>query len=181
MQNFSFTASHPSAERVFYELAAGHFNKEGIKETMDYISQLNEQKEILDNLFDKKEIFNKRYRKGGWRGKEVLIHIKDSETVHYDRLRRIISENNPILWFFEQDLWQKNLNYMKQDIALAKRIFMLTRESIIEAVEMHLEKFGTKDGVHSRRGIMSMKEQVEDIIWHTGHHIKQLEKITPTA
>ena len=76
--------------------------------------------------------------------KEVLIHIKDSETVTYDRLRRIISEENPILWFFEQGLWQKNLNYMKQDILLAKQVFNITRNSIIEAIEMHLKKFSTK-------------------------------------
>ena len=71
---------------------------------MTYISRLNEQKEIMEKLFNHKEIYTKRYKKGGWTGKDVLIHIKDSETVSYDRLRRIISEENPILWFFEQDL-----------------------------------------------------------------------------
>ena len=139
---------------------------------MKYISKLKEQKEILDALFDKKEIYNKRYRKGGWTGKEVLIHIKDSETVSYDRLRRTISEDSPVLWFFEQDLWQKNLNYMKQDITLAKKVFMLTRDSFFEAVEMHFEKFANKKGVHSRRGLMSMKEQIEFHIWHIDKHIK---------
>ncbi len=144
---------------------------------MKYISQLNKQKEILKDLFDKKDIYNKRYRKGGWTGKDVLIHIKDSETVAYDRLRRVISEDNPILWFFEQDLWQKNLNYMKQDITLAKKVFMITRESIIEAIEMHMKKFAKKEGVHTRRGIMNMKQSVEFLIWHTDKHIKQIKKI----
>jgi hypothetical protein len=144
---------------------------------MKYISTLNKQKEILDDLFDKKDIYNGRYRKGGWTGKEVLIHLKDSETVTYDRLKRIISENDPILLFFEQDLWQKNLNYMNQDIQLAKRVFMTTRESIIEAIEMHLKKFAKKTGVHSRRGLTSMKQLLEFLIWHTDHHIKHLKKI----
>jgi hypothetical protein len=148
---------------------------------MKYISQLNKQKEILNDFFDKKEIYNKRYRKGGWTGKEVLIHIKDAETVAYDRLRRIISEDNPILWFFEQDLWQKNLNYMKQDMSLSKQVFNITRESIIETVEMHFKKFADKEGVHSRRGVMSMKQLVEFLIWHTDNHIKQLKKIKPTG
>jgi len=148
---------------------------------MEYITRLNEQKKILNNFFDKKDIYNKRYRKGGWTGKEVLIHIKDSETVAYDRLRRIISENNPVLWFFEQDLWQKKLNYMKQDISLAKQVFNITRESIIEDIEMHLKKFATKKGVHSRRGVMSMKQQIEFHIWHTDKHIKHLKKIKPAA
>ena len=144
---------------------------------MKYISQLNKQKEILNALFDKKEIYNKRYREGGWTGKEVLIHIKDSESVLYDRLRRIISEDHPILWFFEQDLWQKNLEYAEQDILRAKKLFMITRESIIEAIEMHLKKFGNKEGVHSRRGVMTMKQLVEFLIFHTGKHINQLKKI----
>lgn len=147
---------------------------------MNYISQLNKQKKILNTLFDKKEIYNKRYRKGGWTGKEVLIHIKDSETVSYDRLRRIISEDNPILWFFEQDKWQKNLNYKNQDIELAKKLFLITRESLIEAVDMHLKKYKSKAGVHSRRGITTMKQLIEFIIWHTDHHIKHIKKIKLT-
>ena len=151
------------------------------KENMKYIFRLNEQKEILNNFFDKKNIYNKRYRKGGWTGKEVLIHIKDTETVAYDRLRRIISEENPILWFFEQDLWQENLNYMKQDIALAKQVFTITRESIVEVVDMHLKKFASKKGVHSRRGVMNMQQLIEFLIWHTDKHIKHLKKIKPAA
>jgi hypothetical protein len=148
---------------------------------MKYISQLNKQKDILNDFFDKKNIYNKKYRKGGWTGKEVLIHIKDAETVAYDRLRRIISEDNPILWFFEQDLWQKNLNYMKQDISLSKQVFNITRESIVEAIEMHFKKFADKEGVHSRRGVMSMRQLVEFLIWHTDNHIKQLKKIKPAG
>jgi hypothetical protein len=146
---------------------------------MNYIAQLNEQKKILNDLFDKKSIYNKRYRKGGWTGKEVLIHIKDAETVAYDRIRRIISEDNPVLWFFEQDLWQKKLNYMKQDILLAKQVFNVTRESIVEVVEMHLKKYAEKEGVHSRRGLMNLKQLIEFLIWHTNHHIEQIMKIKP--
>jgi hypothetical protein len=148
---------------------------------MKYISRLNEQKEILNDFFDKNDIYHNRYRKGGWTGKEVLIHIKDAETVAYDRLRRIISEENPILWFFEQDLWQKNLNYMKQDISLSKQVFNITRESIVEAIEMHYKKFAMKKGVHSRRGVMSMKQLIEFLIWHTDKHIKHLKKIKSAA
>jgi len=144
---------------------------------MNYITQLNKQKELLNTLFDKKEIYNKKYRKDGWTGKEVLVHIKDSETVAYDRLRRTISENNPILWFFEQDQWQKNLSYMDQNIELAKKLFLLTRESIIELIRMHLKKYKSKAGVHSRRGIITMKQLVEFLIWHTEKHIKHLKRI----
>jgi len=144
---------------------------------MNYISELNKQKETLNGLFDKKDIFKKRYRKGGWTGKEVLIHIKDAETVAYDRIRRIVSENNPVLWFFEQDLWQKKLNYMKQDISLAKQVFNITRDSIVETVEMHLKKYAEKEAVHSRRGLINMKQLVEFLIWHTDHHINQIMKI----
>jgi hypothetical protein len=88
------------------------------KELIKYISQLIEQKEILNDFFDKKDIYYNRYRKGGWIGKEILIHIKDAETVAYDRLRKIISEENLILWFFEQDLWQKNLTYLTRIMIL---------------------------------------------------------------
>jgi hypothetical protein len=144
---------------------------------MNYIKQLNEQKEILNDLFDTKEIHSKRYRKGGWTGKEVLMHVKDSETVFYDRIRRIIAEDLPILWYFEQDKWAINLNYKKQNLLLAKLVFMLTRESVIETVAMHLKAHASKTGIHSRRGLMNLKQSVEFLLWHTDKHIKQLKKI----
>jgi hypothetical protein len=144
---------------------------------VEYISNLIKQKEIVGKLFGKKEIYKGRYREGGWTGKEVLLHIKDAETVAYDRLRRVISEENPILWYFEEDNWQRNLNYMAQDINLAKKIFISTRESIAELVSMHMKKSSSRKGIHSRRGIMTMKELVEFLIWHTDHHIKHLMKI----
>jgi hypothetical protein len=144
---------------------------------MNYVSELNKQKKVVSDYFDKKEIYKKRYRKGGWTGKEVLLHIKDSETVAYDRMRRIISEEKPILWYFEQDMWQKKLDYMKQDITLAKNLFLLTRESIVEAVEMHLQKYAKKEGIHSRRGIMSLAEQIEFLLWHADKHVKHLKRI----
>jgi hypothetical protein len=144
---------------------------------MKYIAELKKQQRILNELFENKEIYTKRYRKGGWTGKEVLIHIKDSETVSYDRLRRIIAEEKPMLWFFEQALWQKNLHYMKQDIALAKNVFMTTRDSFIETVEMHLAKNAEKEGIHSRRGLMSMARLIEHHLWHIELHINHLKKI----
>ena len=148
---------------------------------MKYISQLVMQKELVSKFFDNTEIHQRKYREGGWTGKEVLLHLKDAETVSYDRLRRIISEENPILWYFEEDRWQKNLNYMEQDIDLAKNLFRLTRDSIIEIVKMHLKESGTRKGVHSRCGVMTMKEVVEFLIWHTDHHINHLNKIKPPA
>ncbi len=144
---------------------------------MKYIAKLKAQKEILDVLFDRKEIYSKRYRKGGWTGKEVLIHLKDAETVSYDRLRRTISESNPLLWYFEEDNWQKKLEYMKHDISLAKNLFMFTRDANIELIEMHLEKYGSREAVHSRYGLMDMKELIERMIKHTDNHIGQLEQM----
>jgi hypothetical protein len=148
---------------------------------MNYIARLNKQKRILNDLFDKKEIHNKRYRTEGWTGKEVLIHIKDSETVFYDRLRRIISEQVPILWYFEQDRWAKHLHYKKQDVLLAKQVFMVTRESVIEVIDMHLKTSAEKQGIHSRRGLMNMKQHIEFLLWHTEKHIEHLKKIKITA
>lgn len=142
---------------------------------MNCISQLKKQQKTVSGLFDAKEIFQKRYRKGGWNAKEVLIHIKDSETVMYDRLRRVIAEERPILWFFEQALWQKNLIYAKQDMALAKNVFMTTRDSIIELAEMHLKKFAEKEGIHSRRGLMSLQQLIEFHIEHVDRHTNMIK------
>jgi len=145
---------------------------------MDYISRLNAQKKILDVLFDDRRTYSRRYRKGGWTGKEILIHLKDAETVFYDRIRRVISEENPILWYFEEDKWARRLDYKRQDIALAKKLFMATREAIAEIATAHLRAYGTKQGIHSRYGLMDMRELMRRMIVHTDKHIGHLRAIT---
>jgi hypothetical protein len=45
------------------------------------------------------------YGPGKWSVRFILHHLADSETVLYDRIRRVLSEPRQVLWMFDQDAW----------------------------------------------------------------------------
>src|SRR5213082_2311879 len=51
------------------------------------------------------------YAPGKWSIKFILHRLADSETVLYDRIRRVLIEPRQVLWVFDQDAWAKGLNY----------------------------------------------------------------------
>ena len=60
------------------------------------------------------------YAPGKWSIKFILHHLADSETVLYDRIRRVLSEPRQVLWVFDQDAWAKGLNY--SEVPLPRRL-----------------------------------------------------------
>src|SRR5438128_799573 len=69
------------------------------------------------------------YAPGKWSIKFILHHLADSETVLYDRIRRVLSEPRQVLWVFDQDAWAKGLNYSEVPLELSRRVYESVRRS----------------------------------------------------
>ena len=51
----------------------------------------------------KREELARSYGPGKWSVAYILHHLADSETVFFERIRRVISEPRPVLWVMDQD------------------------------------------------------------------------------
>jgi hypothetical protein len=56
------------------------------------------------------EKLDRTYAPGKWSIRIILHHITDTETVLYDRVRRVLSEPGQVQWAFNQDAWVTGLN-----------------------------------------------------------------------
>src|SRR4051812_34254726 len=43
------------------------------------------------------------YEPGKWSVRFILLHLADSETVLFDRIRRVLSEPRQVIWVYDQD------------------------------------------------------------------------------
>src|SRR5437762_8563957 len=68
------------------------------------------------------------YAPGKWSIKFILHHLADSETVLYDRIRRVLSEPRQVLWVFDQDAWAKGLNYSEVPLELSRGVYESVRD-----------------------------------------------------
>ncbi|MGH7653672.1 MAG: DinB family protein [Gemmatimonadaceae bacterium] len=116
------------------------------------------------------------YAPGKWSVRYLLHHLADSELVLGERLRRVISEPGFVIWYFDQDLWEKALDYSTRSLSTAKAVFEVMRNANIELARRHYEKDGAREFVHSRAGVRTLREEFEQVAEHTEHHLEQVRQ-----
>ncbi|MEM7659851.1 MAG: DinB family protein [Bacteroidota bacterium] len=114
------------------------------------------------------------YGTGKWSIRFLLHHLVDAETVLYDRVRRVISKPNQVIWGFDQNAWAEGLKYETRDLALQKPIYLGVRAMVIHLYQQFYESLGETTFVHSETGIRSLKDEFDKIHWHNEHHLKQI-------
>ena len=114
------------------------------------------------------------YGPGKWSVRYILHHLSDSETVLFDRIRRVLSEPRQVLWVFDQDAWAKGLDYSGVPLDMSRRIYEAVRSAIIYYAGLHYEPKGQLEFVHSVTGVRTLKDEFDKVATHNEHHLEQI-------
>lgn len=114
------------------------------------------------------------YAPGKWSVRFLLHHLADSETVQYDRIRRVLSEPRPVIWVYDQDAWAKALDYSRVPLDLARNVYDSARDAIVYFAGLHYERDGHLECVHSVTGVHTLKDLFDQIASHNAHHLEQI-------
>ncbi len=143
---------------------------------MNIITFLEETKHQTLTYFELSESdLIKTYGEGKWNVQQILVHLADAESVLYDRIRRVISEPRPVIWGFDQDAWEANLEYQTYPLELSKNLYLAVRENIIFLAEKYYESHGANEFVHSQTGVRTLKDEFDKVAHHNLHHLRQIE------
>ncbi len=114
------------------------------------------------------------YGPGKWSVRFLLHHLSDSDTVLFERIRRVLSEPRPVLWVYDQDAWAKGLNYSQVPIEVSRNVYQSVRNAIIYYAGQHYERDGHLEWVHSVDGLRTLKDEFDKVAWHNEHHLAQI-------
>ena len=114
------------------------------------------------------------YGPGKWSVSYILHHLSDSETVFFDRVRRVLSEPRPVLWVMDQDAWAKGLDYSQVPLDIARQVYESVRNAIIYYAGVHYERSGHLEFVHSVDGVRTLRDEFEKVAAQNEHHLSQL-------
>ena len=114
------------------------------------------------------------YGPGKWSVRYVLHHLADSETVLYERIRRVLSEPRQVLWVFDQAAWAERLDYSRTPLDISRRIYESVRAAVIYYAEAHYERNGHLEFVHSVTGVRTLKDEFDKVASHNEHHLSQI-------
>ena len=122
------------------------------------------------------------YAPGKWSVRFILQHLTDSETVLYDRIRRVLSEPQQVIWWYDEDAWSKALDYSARPLETSRAIYESVRAAMIFYAKLHYQKDGHLEFVHSKTGVRTLKDEFDKTASHNEHHLTQIRRaLNPTG
>ena len=108
---------------------------------------------------------------GDWSIQELVIHVVDSDAIAIDRMKRILTEDNPPLLYADETAYNDRLFPEEQSLEDAVTLFDVGRRQWARVLRKLPDAAFARQGTHNRRGVMTLGEMVEGYIKHLEHHL----------
>ncbi len=142
---------------------------------MHLLDELHRTRDETLSFFDlSADQMARTYAPGKWPVRFILLHLADSETVLFDRIRRVLSEPRQVLWVYDQDAWARGLDYSKVPLDVSRRVYESVRNAIIYYAGQFYESKGHLEFVHSVTGVRTLKQEFDKVASHNEHHLIQI-------
>ena len=114
---------------------------------------------------------------GKWSALHVLRHLVDSELVWAIRLRKVVAEDRPAIYGYDQDQWADRLHYDRQSSADVRADLRALRRLNLRFLRGLDPDDLDRVGVHSERGDESVGHMIRLYAGHDLLHLNQLRRI----
>ncbi len=118
-----------------------------------------------------------QYREGGWTVRQVVHHITDSHMNSYVRVRLALTESEPTIKPYEEQLWAEL--YDARNAPVAPSVQML--ESLHERWVMLLRSLKPSDFSrtfrHPVNGVRDIDWLLQLYSWHGRHHVAHITSL----
>jgi hypothetical protein len=111
---------------------------------------------------------------GRWTIQQLVAHLADAELAFSERMKRIITEENPTIFAYDEDVWVKALHYEVQDPQVNANLVESMRKQMTAVLKALPQDAMSRFGTHSQRGRVTLKQFVEYATSHLEHHLKFL-------
>jgi uncharacterized damage-inducible protein DinB len=109
---------------------------------------------------------------GAWSILEVVVHLADSDSISIDRMKRILTEDDPPLLYADETAYVVRLHTHEQDIEDALTLLEVGRRQWARVLRRLPDEAFARTGQHNRRGTVTLGGLVADYIEHIDDHLK---------
>ena len=109
---------------------------------------------------------------GAWSVLEVVIHLADSDAISIDRMKRILTEDNPPLLYADETAYVERLQTHEQDLEDALVLMKVSRRQWARVLRRLPNEAFERAGTHNRRGGVTLGEMVAGYVKHVDDHLK---------
>jgi len=114
---------------------------------------------------------------GKWSAAEIVHHLGDSETTSGLRLRRLLSEDHPLIQGYDQDVYAKELRYNQREMGPSLDLFRSTRACTAQLFDFMTDEDWRREGTHSESGSYSAEDWLKIYAAHAHNHAAQIRRL----
>jgi uncharacterized damage-inducible protein DinB len=109
---------------------------------------------------------------GKWSIHEVVIHLVDSDCISIDRMKRLISEDNPTQLYADETAYVDRLFTHDQDLNDALTLFEVGRRQWARVLRKLPDAAFARTATHNRSGTVTLGGMVATYVKHIDDHMK---------
>jgi hypothetical protein len=114
---------------------------------------------------------------GKWSAWEIVHHLADSESISAMRLRKLLAEDNPVIYGYDQELFAKRLRYGERDLKPALEVFRGVRAATTPLLKIMSEQDWMRQGWHTESGLYTAERWLEIYADHAHNHAAQIRRL----
>lgn len=111
---------------------------------------------------------------GAWSSQELVVHLADSDAIVLDRMKRILTEDNPTLLCADETAYVERLHSHVQSLDDAVELFDLGRRQFARVLRQLDRSQFDRVGTHSSLGVISLGKMIQMYTDHLYHHMEFL-------
>jgi hypothetical protein len=117
------------------------------------------------------------YRDGGWTVRQVVHHLPDSHLNWYIRAKLALTENEPTIQAFAENLWAELPDGRTGSIEPSLRIFEGIHARTVLFFESLAPQDATRKFLHPERGVLTIQDILPALAWHSRHHTAHITEL----
>ncbi len=119
-----------------------------------------------------KEELTARPGPGKWSILEVVVHLADSDAISIDRMKRMLSEDNPALLYANETAYVDRLHTHAQDLEDALILMEVGRRQWARVLRLLPDEAFKRTGQHNKSGTKTVGGMVASYVDHINDHMK---------
>ena len=114
---------------------------------------------------------------GKWSAREIVQHLADSEMNAAIRLRRLLTEDRPVIHAYDQDDYARRLRYNEREMAPALESLRSSRATTAQLLAQMAEEDWQREGWHPENGLYTTERWLEIYAAHAHNHAAQIRRL----
>jgi hypothetical protein len=114
---------------------------------------------------------------GKWSAAEIVHHLADSEMTSAIRLRRLLVEDHPIIFGYDQEAFAARMHYNERAIGPSLEAFRAARATTLQLLAAMTDVDWKREGWHSESGRYGTEDWLRIYAAHAHNHAAQIRRL----